>query len=409
MMAIESDDGVQIDMTAVAESSQSNPANRRYELMTRIAGCQEYAEANEHIAIAVTMTAPSRFHRLRQNGNHWIENKKYDGSSPKQAQEWLCHTWSRFRAFADRRGFTYYGMRVVEPHQDGTPHWHAVFFMPLDQVGRFNAGLERYMLGKGRDLYELYFDDGKPKSKAMRARFHTQMIDGAAGGAVAYLAKYISKNVDGHALEGVTDSDAHAVKLQEVVKNVTAWSRAFCFRQFQFQRTPSVTVWRELRRIQDKQEWCLFEKARRAADMGFFSAYFDYMGGHRLRQSERPITTYKREKQNKYGEFVTVVKGLEGSGLVVFTHETEWKMVKKDSALAEAEKGSGSDRPWSRGNNCTVPSKGQRIIDNYYLSLELDGFDVAHQEWVKSENVGFGVLEAVGEARSPTDYVRQRE
>lgn len=70
MMAIESDDGVQIDMTAVAESSQSNPANRRYELMTRIAGCQEYAEANEHIAIAVTMTAPSRFHRLRQNGNH---------------------------------------------------------------------------------------------------------------------------------------------------------------------------------------------------------------------------------------------------------------------------------------------------------------------------------------------------
>lgn len=62
---------------------------------------------------------------------------------------------------------------MVEPHQDGTPYWHAVFFMPLDQVGRFNAGLERYMLGKGRDLYELYFDDGKPKSKAMRARFHT--------------------------------------------------------------------------------------------------------------------------------------------------------------------------------------------------------------------------------------------
>lgn len=384
LMAIESENGDVLDLKTVIDSSQSNPANRRHELMTRIAGCQEYAESNNHVAIFITMTAPSRFHRLRQHGKYWVENSNFDGATPRDAHAWLSKSWELFRAWADYRELTYYGMRVVEPHQDGTPHWHAVFFMPIEQIKFFIFGLQKYQF---RETADLYFENGEPRTKAMKARFDAKFIDKTEGGAVAYLAKYISKNVDGYQLDGLTDLDNKRAKLQETVKNVTAWSRTFCFRQFQFQKTPPVTIWRELRRIQEEQEYCQFEKARRAADAGFFSAYMDYMGGHRLRASMRPIKLVKKERENKYGEVVTAIDGIEGSGLVVFTREIEWKLVKKDSDLSEAQKGSGSDRPWSSGNNCIIPPKSQQTIDKYFLEMELDRFNPDWEEFIKGEDM----------------------
>ena len=152
LMSIESDNGDIIDLQTVVDSSQSNPANRRHELMTRIAGCQEYAEANEHAAVFITMTSPSRFHRLKQHGKYWIENQNFDGSTPKDAHTWLSKGWELFRAWADYQKLTYYGMRVVEPHQDGTPHWHGVFFMPLEQVKTFVYGLQEYQFREKQDL-----------------------------------------------------------------------------------------------------------------------------------------------------------------------------------------------------------------------------------------------------------------
>jgi hypothetical protein len=324
------------------------------------------------------MTAPSRFHRLTKRGEYWIENRNWDGSTPRDAHAWLSTSWERFRAWAGRHELAYYGMRVVEPHQDGTPHWHGVFFMPLEQVPVFIKALQSYQFQ--RDSAELYTSTGQPKFKAMKARFEAKLLDGSEGGAVAYLAKYISKNVDGFGLEDLTDLDNRKAKLQDTVKNVTAWSRNFCFRQFQFQKTPSVTVWRELRRIQDEQEYCTFEKARRAADNGFFSAYFDYMGGHRLPQSMRPIKPMKEGKENKYGELVPVIVGITGSGLSVLTHEIEWKLIKKPSDLSEASNSKRELAPWSSGNNCTrqitrevKATRQQQIISNFFLNMELNG------------------------------------
>ena len=248
----------------------------------------------------------------------------------------------------------------------------------------------------------------------MKARFQAKMLDEKDGGAVAYLAKYISKNVDGHALEGLTDTDNKRAKLQDTVKNVTAWSRTFCFRQFQFQRTPPVTIWRELRRIDEEQEFCLFERARRAADNGFFSAYMDYMGGHRLSASMRPIKLLKKERENKYGEIVTTTDGLEGSGLVIFTRETEWKLVKKDSDLSEAQKGSGSDRPWSSGNNYRISPKGQKIIDKFFLNMELDGPSTEWETLINGETSPDDYLEPIKKEQTPrkipkSKYGRMRD
>jgi len=54
-------------------------------------------------------------------------------------------------------------MRVVEPHVDGTPYWHSVFFVPRDQVSAFTELLTFYQ--HQRDSYELFTDDGTAKLK----------------------------------------------------------------------------------------------------------------------------------------------------------------------------------------------------------------------------------------------------
>jgi hypothetical protein len=224
-------------------------------------------------------------------------------------------------------------MRVVEPHVDGTPHWHGVFFVPRDQVSAFIELLTFYQ--HQRDSDELFTDDGTPKSKAMIARVKIEEIDRSKGDAVAYIAKYISKNIDAHKLKGKKDLDSNLVDLVETVTNVTAWSRKFCFRQFQFQKTPSVTVWRELRRIEKAQEFCLFEKIRLAADVGCFASYFNWMGGHRLKQRNRPVKLLHERAENHYQELVKKTIGLTGVGITVLTREKQWSLVKKEVATKD--------------------------------------------------------------------------
>ncbi len=334
-MAIESECGETLELKDVHDASVSNPANRRHELMTQLRGCQEYADSNDHVALMATLTAAGRYHRLKKHGKYFVENPNWNGANPIDAHEWLKTSWQRFRAAADRDKLTYYGMRVVEPHVDGTPHWHGVFFVPRDQVSAFIELLTFYQ--HQRDSDELFTDDGTAKLKAMVARVKIEEIDRNKGDAVAYIAKYISKNIDAHKLEGKKDLDSNLVDLVETVTNVTAWSRAFCFRQFQFQKTPSVTVWRELRRIKEAQEFCLFEKIRLAADCGCFASYFNWMGGHRLKQRNRPIKLFHERSENHYQELVKKTVGLTGVGITVLTREKKWTLVKKtDESKGEA-------------------------------------------------------------------------
>jgi len=55
--------------------------------------------------------------------------------------------------------------------------------------------------------------------------------------------------------------------------------------------------------------------------------------------------------------------------------------------LSEAQKGSGSDRPWSSGNNCRIPPKSQKILDKFFLDMELDRGDPEWESFINGEGI----------------------
>lgn len=128
-----SDAGEECPLEEAWRGSTANPAIRRIELMTRLRGFQRLAEESGHVARFFTLTAPSAFHVVTTIGGRPAENPRYKGGTARQAQEWFNRMWARIRAKLRREGLLIYGFRIVEPHHDGTPHWHLLLWMPKAQ------------------------------------------------------------------------------------------------------------------------------------------------------------------------------------------------------------------------------------------------------------------------------------
>lgn len=238
---LESRDGEVIQLLQAVEASTANKAIRRGELMTRIRGAEEWAEEAGMVGVFTTNTAPSRFHAQLMKGG---ANPKHDGSTPRDAQAWLCKTWARARAALQRAGVRVFGYRVAEPHHDGCPHWHMLLWCEPAKVQGLRDTLRRYWLA----------DEGDEPG-AQAHRFKVKELE--KGGAVSYVAKYISKGIDDAGAVGAEGHSDEAMGEQGdmfggTANRVQRWAAAWGIRQFQAIGQPPVTVWRELRRVPDQ-------------------------------------------------------------------------------------------------------------------------------------------------------------
>jgi hypothetical protein len=233
-MKIINDVGQQYSLKELSDLNVSNPAVRKAELMVRMRGCEELSKSHGHDGIFITITCPSKYHAVFSKSGQ--PNPKYQGFTPYQANQYLCAVWSRIRAEWNRNDIKPYGFRVAEPQHDGTPHWHILLFAEKHHIDEIKRVISHYSLE----------EDGDEKGAAQN-RCDFKMIDPKKGSATGYIAKYVSKNIDGEGLDkGVYGEDPITA-----AQRVDAWSSCWCIRQFQQIGGASVSVWRELRRLKE--------------------------------------------------------------------------------------------------------------------------------------------------------------
>ncbi|RZF94471.1 replication endonuclease [Pseudoalteromonas sp. CO302Y] len=467
MMELQSSDGEVINLIDAVKSGMANPANRRNELMLRIRETEELADEMGYTGVFYTITCPARFHA---NASTW------DGSTPKDAQNYLTRTWARARSKLNRRDLKYFGLRVVEPHADGCPHWHMMLFMPKNKLQEINAILRWYFIQEDKTelynrygpeltrakvfnkfvdinthgthiktvegcvkyragteksrLFKLYKEQrsnwGYAKKKANEVaiqrnkeeaekvkgtnkepkkikaknhkeptkfyrtfspRFDAVKLDKSKGSAASYIAKYISKNIDGYMLGEHVDADT-GENLQEQANPVLAWASTWNIRQFQFQGSPSVTVYRELRRMRTALDDDEFEPIRQAADAANWKEYVKLQGGMCIGRDANFKTHYEETPQGSdYAELVKRIRGVYRTmtNNPLITRLVQWKRQLKGTAEKASAKDTtnvgAADLSWTSGNNCTPIATGSRDE----LLLDMVGFDKKEIEQVKKD------------------------
>ena len=312
----------QVELFDMFLKSSSNPALRRNEMMVRLRGLEEWAEENTNEALFLTLTAPSSFHA--GNGN-----KKWSGVNPRDTQNYLNKVWQQFRALLAKRDIKFYGMRVAEPHKDGTPHWHALAYVPAEH----KEEVIRLFKQKALEL------DGNEKGAAEH-RCKVEECDKTKGSATAYIAKYIAKNIDGFALAGEVSDEDPTLSLHDNALRVRAWASRWGIRQFQFYGGASISVWRELRRlISGQADDEIINKAQAAAGIANdYAAYMEIQGGALAKRTDQPIKLdYETKPANKYGEQRKAIIGLANrfSLKQVISRTKKWQIKKRPQDFAQ--------------------------------------------------------------------------
>jgi Bacteriophage replication gene A protein (GPA) len=379
---IRNEAGQVYNLHELASLSVSNPENRRGELMTRIRGCEEYADSVGHVSAFYTLTAPSKFHAVSFGKNGNLRPNRHYGKlegddtdcSPRGAQVWLRTMWARARAELHRKGVRLYGFRVGEPHHDGTPHWHALFWFKTSEDAAIAETVIR----------ESWLSEYGNENGALQHRVKAVAIDRTKGSAAGYIAKYIAKNIGA---DFDINTEGHSKKTAYTAKRVDAWAATWGIRQFQSIGLPSVTVWRCLRGVdsgqadaarvsgepRDRAAWMAHAAAHKSGDIGAcFRRFMLAMGGVCRSRGDWALQVAKRvnPSTNGYGEKFdkkTAVGVIMPSGGWLVSKKIQWSRVANDVCDAQIEVPDSVEglaararlaAPWTRFNNCTARLTG---------------------------------------------------
>lgn len=315
---LENEIGQTFDLSDLVARSVANPTNRRHELMVRLYGFDEIAKQLDHVGLFITITCPSRMH-----ARYWTSGdpvSSYDGTTPRQAQAYLNDIWMNTRARFKNANTHLYGFRMAEPQHDGTPHWHILLYT--------NPANQHFVCST---FQELSLRDSPDEKGANEQRCKIEVIDRSKGSGVAYAAKYVSKNIDGEHV----DKDLHGKSAKDSAQRVVAWASIHRIRQFQQFGGPSVTCWRELRRLSAAPEGIL-DEARRAADQGDWMTFTNVLGGTDTCRKSHPVKLIREFNSNegKYGEPIGYqITGLSDGVTCIQTHMHTWKVKLKSESL----------------------------------------------------------------------------
>ncbi|WP_145574283.1 replication endonuclease [Yersinia alsatica] len=399
------DSGFVMDMEEVVNASASNPHLRYIEMMTTCKGLENLAEMRGDKAMFYTITCPSRYHATLKDGR---PNLKWSTKTVRESSNYLVNLFAGIRKKLNRLGLRWYGVRIAEPHHDGTVHWHLMCIMEKQD----RAAITQVM----RDF--AVREDRQELGRNIKPRFDVKPVLKSKGTITSYLTKYLGKNVRGSNIKGKLDKETGkpivsketGQPLGDDTERAVAWASLHGVQQFRFFGIPSRQVYRELRMLAGQLRRKAEAKALKmeaaaatkdetglgkvwlwkkvlankdmddvlaAADAGCMATYILKQGGVLEPRKNHLIRTayIESETPNDYGEHGTKIYGIWSPSLGdrsrVCIHSDNWKMVRKTASDDSQTKatpvavdvdldfdfavGGGVIAPRTRGNNCPHP------------------------------------------------------
>jgi len=114
--------------------STLRPADQRRfaEFITISKGIEKRADALGLVSSFLTLTLPPEYHSHPLNG----DSSKWEGLSPKQSYKKLINIADKLNKVIHKMGLynsnNFFSIKIVEPHHDGTPHFHIILYYQAD-------------------------------------------------------------------------------------------------------------------------------------------------------------------------------------------------------------------------------------------------------------------------------------
>ncbi|EKO3663447.1 replication endonuclease [Vibrio metschnikovii] len=127
-----------------AYDMKKSDKNKLIELYLTTKAFQDIAKTKGFKWLFITLTLPSEFHPNPSKGK-----KKWNGSSVRDGNEFLKKQMNLLRKKIKEDGMEFnldngFGMRVAEPQQDGTVHYHIVLFTAKCNIDYYEKVFKKY-------------------------------------------------------------------------------------------------------------------------------------------------------------------------------------------------------------------------------------------------------------------------
>lgn len=189
----------------------SSPKTRFAKLYAFTKAMDELAQAEGLAAGMLTLTLEPEWHPNPSHGT-----SSWNGATPRAGHQVIAKRWQSILRDLHRAQIGLSGLRVVEPHKDGCPHWHLWLLYRPEVETRLLATVMQYFPGKlkirapSRKGQKLHPDDRMYATRAdlfagcARAPSHAKegsqielsRIDRSISTGASYAMKYLLKTVD---------------------------------------------------------------------------------------------------------------------------------------------------------------------------------------------------------------------